>query len=550
MPMTDERCQRCCANCRFAMPVEHQGEPLLVCPYRQERRGRLAVVEPEEGCPAFRERVRPKEESGEETCAIPLVNMDGLCALVDAADYEWLSRYTWRAASSGGGTFYAHTRCNGKVCYMHRMIMNPPAGMVVDHKNRDGLDNHRVNLRNATPGQNNANRQLRTGVSGFRGVYPSRDKWGARIRHQRRLLRLGVFDDPAEAARAYDHKAIELHGEFACLNFPEEAGRRTVYLGGTARVCRAVAARVRRMRYGSSLGPLAPLACVDAIPPLRGQERACPCHAEQAGERHSGLPASPAARLFHAGRPAFTGHYFSLGPSARRPCRCHAQKAGGRAPGSPVASRWVPLWARGPPLWALLLQFHGPVGVVEELLPGAVSLVAQVEVEHGAVLGLDGLLNQEHARLLGSPAAFPGVAARAGAYDVLPGRLAAQASGDHVVQREFRHREAFAAVLAVILVPGEDVAAVEFHVAAGQAIVEKEANDPRHRDVKVHRGNPVVGVGLELVAGLADLDPALEIVVRVGVLLDGNHLGQIAAQKGKRPPNADNTDGHVVLVEH
>jgi len=351
--MNNESCQRCCGNCRFAMPVEHQGEPLLVCPYRQECRGRLAAVEPEEGCPDFRERVRPQEG----TCFIPLVNMDGLCALVDAADYEWLSRYTWRAVCANGGTFYACTHCEGKLCFMHRMIMNPPAGMVVDHKNRYGLDNHRVNLRHATRGQNNINRAWDTGVSGFRGVYPCRDKWGAKIGHQRRTLYIGVFDDPAEAARAYDRKAIELHGEFACLNFPQEAGGRIVYFSGTARVCRAVVARVRRILYGSSLGSLAPSACVEVTPFLH---RACPCHAERgralpaflrAGERHSeplsGVATAPSA---HAACRVFTRHYFSLGPSASR--HCHPERAGRRAPCIPVASWWVPLWARGPPSWA------------------------------------------------------------------------------------------------------------------------------------------------------------------------------------------------------
>jgi hypothetical protein len=354
------------------MPVEHKGEPLLICPYRQERRGRLAVVEPQEGCPAFRERVRPKEESGEGTCVIPLVNMDGLCALVDAADYEWLSRHTWRAVCTTGGTFYACTYCEGKLCFMHRMIANPPAGMVVDHKNRSGLDNHRINLRHATRGQNNINRVCDAGVSGFRGVYPCGDKWGAKIGHQRRTLHIGVFDDPAEAARAYDRKAIELHGEFACLNFPEEAGRRIVCLSGMARVCPAAVARVRRMLRRSSLGPLAPSACAGAIPLLHG---ACPCREEEeaavpvflrAGERHCGLLSHlAAAQLLHVGPLAFTRHGFSLGPSAKGawgsptrnyalgpPRRCHPEGVGGRPPGIPVASRWVPLWARGPPSWA------------------------------------------------------------------------------------------------------------------------------------------------------------------------------------------------------
>ncbi len=74
MPMNNESCGRCCGNCRFAVPVEHEGEPLLVCPYRQKSRGRLTAVEPQEACPAFRERVRPAEEPGEGTCLIPLVN--------------------------------------------------------------------------------------------------------------------------------------------------------------------------------------------------------------------------------------------------------------------------------------------------------------------------------------------------------------------------------------------------------------------------------------------------------------------------------------------
>jgi hypothetical protein len=364
--MNNKSCQRCCSNCRFAMPVEHEGEPLLVCPYRQKPCGRLTAVEPQDGCREFRERVRPKEGPEEGTCFIPLANMDGLCALVDAADYEWLSRYTWFAKSSGGGPFYACTRCNGKMCSMHRMIMNPPEGMVVDHKNRYGLDNHRVNLRNATPGQNCINRAWGTGVSGFRGVRPWGNKWEARIGHQRRSVYIGLFDDPAEAARAYDRKAVELHGEFACLNFPEEAGRRIVCLRGTARVCPAVLARVRRMLYGSSLGPSAPSApnpnlCSERHPmagrvPKRGLSRLrsrCLRHSRTGRPRHEPSPRPSALRLplGSAKSLAVTG-MIPFPHGQEWTCRCHAGKAGRRTPGIPVASRWVPLWARGPPWWA------------------------------------------------------------------------------------------------------------------------------------------------------------------------------------------------------
>ena len=380
--MNNESCQRCCGNCRFAMPVEHQGEPLLVCPYRRKSCGRLTAVEPQEGCSEFRARVRPKEGSEEGTCLIPLVNCDGLCALVDAADYEWLSRYTWRAVCADGGAFYACTYCEGKMCSMHRMIMKPPEGMVVDHKNRYGLDNHRLNLRNATPGQNCINRAWGTGVSGFRGVYPYRDRWQARIGHQYRIVYIGVFDDPAEAARAYDRKAIELHGEFACLNFPEEAGRRIVCLSGTARVCPAIVARIRRMLYGSSWGPSAPSPFAGVIPLGPSASRAWgsptrkgpppaihrrwePNHTDseesvRVGLCGIGIPRSGRGQalpmLYGLEAHATSGSsarikpnpYYALGT----PCRCHAGRTGQRAPGIPVASRGVPRRARGPPWWA------------------------------------------------------------------------------------------------------------------------------------------------------------------------------------------------------
>jgi len=362
------------------MSVEHEGEPLLVCPYRQKSCGRLTAVEPQEACPRFRERVRPAEEPGEGTCLIPLVNWDGLCALVDAADYEWLRRYTWRAVCANGRTFYACTYCEGKLCLMHRMIMNPPAGMVVDHKNRYGLDNHRVNLRHATPGQNNINRAWDTGASGFRGVYPCRDKWGARIGHQRRTLYIGLFDDPAEAARAYDRKAIELHGEFACLNFPEEAGRRIVCLSGTARVCPAVVARVRRMLCASSQGSSVPLPFVEVIRIRKSPcasdfvaSASCRCCMAWKGTPNAESCPAPEGRSAPRGDPkplpqADRAHesnrirMIPLGPSASRPwdpptrnyalgtpCCCYPERAGWRGPGIPVAWRRVPLWARGPP---------------------------------------------------------------------------------------------------------------------------------------------------------------------------------------------------------
>jgi len=81
----------------------------------------------------------------------------GMVAVVDAADYDWLSKYKWYAHKSKGG-YYAETRIGprheNKKIRMHVMIMNPPKGMEVHHKNRDTLYNRRDNLEVCTKRKN------------------------------------------------------------------------------------------------------------------------------------------------------------------------------------------------------------------------------------------------------------------------------------------------------------------------------------------------------------------------------------------------------------
>jgi hypothetical protein len=88
----------------------------------------------------------------------------------------------------------------------------------IDHADRNGLNNHRSNLRQASRSQNASNRRLRPGPSGFRGVHRrERGKpWGAWISG----CYIGAFLTPEQAARAYDVAAIDRYGEFATLNFP------------------------------------------------------------------------------------------------------------------------------------------------------------------------------------------------------------------------------------------------------------------------------------------------------------------------------------------
>lgn len=146
-------------------------------------------------------------------------------AIVDDSDYECLMQYTWQV-HFGKKTVYARTRIKDKgLHYMHRLIMdvtNPKIGM--DHENGNGLDNRKENLRIATPSQNMANRKTRSRTK-YKGVNLREVKSGFRyyayICKDKKMQHIGTFLNDVEAARAYDKKAKELHGEFAKLNFPK-----------------------------------------------------------------------------------------------------------------------------------------------------------------------------------------------------------------------------------------------------------------------------------------------------------------------------------------
>ena len=150
----------------------------------------------------------------------------GKCTIVDDGDYEWLSQWKWCYLSSATGYAIRQERVQGKIkgVLMHRAILDVPQGMYTDHINHDGLDNQRANLRICTPSENKAHsRKYKNNKSGYMGVHRDKDrgKWTAQINSNHYL---GRFDDPMKAARAYDKAALELHGEFATLNFPSDLG--------------------------------------------------------------------------------------------------------------------------------------------------------------------------------------------------------------------------------------------------------------------------------------------------------------------------------------
>jgi hypothetical protein len=147
----------------------------------------------------------------------------GKVSLVDNDIYDKVGKYKWWCSHDG----YAWRRINGKPTPLHRYILNAQDGQIVDHINRDKLDNRRVNLRFCTVGQNACNSKMRKdNTSGYRGVcYVKRTgKWIAYVFDNRKQINIGFYDTPEIAAKAYDHEAHIQYGEFAQLNFSKSTG--------------------------------------------------------------------------------------------------------------------------------------------------------------------------------------------------------------------------------------------------------------------------------------------------------------------------------------
>jgi HNH endonuclease len=251
--------KRCCANCVYA--VKPQGRwlrvmlrrfpGLWVCFNAVDGPGQLREVAGHGVCRNFRKRrwprgkrVAPPEPPSEDVRYIPLTR--GKYAIVDAEDFEELSKHKWTLIRRGNSD-YAGRREKGKHISMHREIMNTPDDMVVDHINGNGLNNRKANMRNCTKAQNSYNSRPRGGHSGYVGVTyrKSKGKYEAVIGFRGEKIYVGEFDDEIEAAKARDRKARQLQGEFAYLNFPEEfeqAGRIVTLRGALVARSAAVAA--------------------------------------------------------------------------------------------------------------------------------------------------------------------------------------------------------------------------------------------------------------------------------------------------------------------
>lgn len=149
----------------------------------------------------------------------------GFYTIIDKEDYEKVSTITWRVESTKKhDLFYVVGDINGRVVKMHRIIMGivDNLELEVDHIDHDGLNNTKNNLRLCTRKGNVWNRRASMTSSKYKGVsWHKRDlKWSAYITYNSVRISLGYHKTEEEGAKAYDEKAKELFGDFACLNFP------------------------------------------------------------------------------------------------------------------------------------------------------------------------------------------------------------------------------------------------------------------------------------------------------------------------------------------
>jgi hypothetical protein len=201
---------RACPVCNKEFLVKSKNKNQTTCsvPCSSRYRARVYTTQP----------VSYHQET--DTYHIPLTH--GHVAIVDACDRD-LADFYWTARIGRSGNKYAFRR-GDTVKHMHRIVLERAlgrkllAGELVDHIDRDGLNNRRSNLRLATRSQNNANSRRRSdNASGFKGVmfYKPRGTWKAYINVDKRRINLGYYDTPELAHAAYIAAAHKHFGEFA-----------------------------------------------------------------------------------------------------------------------------------------------------------------------------------------------------------------------------------------------------------------------------------------------------------------------------------------------
>lgn len=151
---------------------------------------------------------------------IPLTK--GYHTIIDIDDFPFISSMKWHVGESRGKTAYAKKMVmiggQRKSKSLHQFLFNKP----MDHRDNDGLNNRRSNLRPCTGSQNQMNQGVRRGKksSRFKGVSWNvrGQKWEAYINVERKRIKLGRHSNEIDAAKAYNQAAAKYHGDFASFN--------------------------------------------------------------------------------------------------------------------------------------------------------------------------------------------------------------------------------------------------------------------------------------------------------------------------------------------
>lgn len=156
-----------------------------------------------------------------------VISTNGHEILIDIEDYAFLKQFSWHTRSDRTNfKLIADRGPKHKVRLMHRLILDDPKDLTVDHINGNTLDNRKVNLRICSIKENTRNRQKRKDKtsSKYKGVslIKSNKKWYASIKQDGKSYNLGTYQTEIQAAKAYDKKAIELFGEYANINFRKD----------------------------------------------------------------------------------------------------------------------------------------------------------------------------------------------------------------------------------------------------------------------------------------------------------------------------------------